>query len=40
MILQMIDEDEKLVARLSHSGQNREMWFLTEAGLYDVTNYL
>ena len=36
MMLQIIDEDEKLVARLSHPSQNREMWFLTEQGLYEV----
>ena len=36
MMLQMIDEDEKLVARLFTAGQNREMWFLTEQGLYEV----
>ena len=37
-MLQMIDEDEKLVARLLPSGQTRGMWFLTEQGLYYVTN--
>jgi len=31
-----VDEDEKLMAILSHSGQNRQMWFLTEDGLYEV----
>ncbi|MEC1709856.1 phage antirepressor KilAC domain-containing protein [Bacillus mojavensis] len=31
-----VDEDEKLIAIVSHSGQNREMWFLTEDGLYEV----
>lgn len=31
-----VDEDEKLKAIVSHSGQNREMWFLTEDGLYEV----
>ena len=31
-----VDEDEKLKAIISHSGQNREMWFLTEDGLYEV----
>lgn len=31
-----IDEDEKLMAIISHSGQNRNMWFLTEDGLYEV----
>lgn len=36
MMLQAIDEDEKLVARLFTSGQRREMWFLTEDGLYEV----
>lgn len=32
----IVDEDEKLKAILSHSGQRREMWFLTEDGLYEV----
>ena len=36
MMLQTIDEDEKLVARLFTSGQNRDMWFLTEDGVYEV----
>ena len=27
-----VDEDEKLKAIISHSGQKREMWFLTEDG--------
>ncbi|MDP7980480.1 Rha family transcriptional regulator [Bacillus sp. WLY-B-L8] len=36
MMLNTVDEDEKLVARLFTSGQNREMWFLTEDGLYEV----
>ena len=31
-----VDEDEKLKAIISHSGQKREMWFLTEDGLYEV----
>ena len=31
-----IDKEEKLKAIISHSGQNREMWFLTEQGLYEV----
>ena len=35
-MLKSIDEDEKLVARLFTAGQNREMWFLTEQGLYEV----
>ena len=36
MMLQGIDEEEKLMARLFASGQSREMWFLTEDGLYEV----
>ena len=36
MMLQTVDEDEKLVARLFTSGQHREMYFLTEDGLYEV----
>ena len=35
-MLKNIDEDEKLVARLFTSGQHRDMWFLTEQGLYEV----
>lgn len=31
-----VDDTEKLKAIISHSGQNREMWFLTEDGLYEV----
>ena len=31
-----VDNDEKLKAIISHSGQSREMWFLTEDGLYEV----
>ena len=31
-----VDDDEKLKAIISHSGQSREMWFLTEDGLYEV----
>ena len=31
-----VDEDEKLKRTLYVSGQNREMWFLTESGLYEV----
>lgn len=36
MMLQSIDEDEKLRETIFTSGQNREMWFLTEDGLYEV----
>lgn len=36
MMLNTVDESEKLVATLFTSGQNREMWFLTEDGLYEV----
>ena len=35
-LISNVDEDEKLKAIISHSGQNREMWFLTEDGLYEV----
>ena len=31
-----VDDDEKLKAIISHSGQSREMWSLTEDGLYEV----
>lgn len=32
----VLDDDEKLMAIVSHSGQRRNMWFLTEDGLYEV----
>ncbi|WP_238323668.1 BRO-N domain-containing protein [Virgibacillus salexigens] len=31
-----VDEDEKLMGTLFLSGQNRNTWFLTEDGLYEV----
>lgn len=31
-----LESSEKLVATISHSGQNRDMWFITEDGLYEV----
>lgn len=36
MMLDSIDEDEKLKETILTSGQRREMWFLTESGLYEV----
>lgn len=36
MMIQGIDEEEKLVAKVLSSGQLREMWMLTEDGLYEV----
>lgn len=35
-MVQTVDEEEKLKGTLFLSGQNREMWFLTEDGLYEV----
>lgn len=35
-MLKSIDEDEKLMQTILASGQNREMWFITEDGLYEV----
>ena len=35
-LLSTIDESEKLMHTIYASGQNREMWFLTEDGLYEV----
>lgn len=32
----LVDEDEKLTYTICKAGQNREMWFLTEQGLYEV----
>lgn len=35
-MLKSIDKEEKLMQTIFASGQNREMWFLTEDGLYEV----
>ncbi len=35
-LVALVDEDEKLTRTIFWSGQNREMWFLTEDGLYEV----
>jgi prophage antirepressor-like protein len=35
-LINSVDSSEKLKAIISHSGQNRDMWFLTEDGLYEV----
>mgnify|MGYP002678067377 CR=1 FL=1 len=35
-MMKTVDEDEKLTYTISNSGQGREMWFLTEDGLYEV----
>lgn len=35
-MMSIVDDDEKLTYTISKSGQNREMWFLTEEGLYEV----
>ena len=35
-LVNMVDEDERLMGTLFLSGQNRETWMLTENGLYEV----
>lgn len=35
-MLRCVDEDEKLIGTIFRSGQMRDMWFLTEDGLYEV----
>lgn len=35
-MMRSVDDDEKLIRTISVSGQRREMWFLTEDGLYEV----
>jgi len=35
-MMSMVDADEKLTSTMFRSGQRREMWFLTEDGLYEV----
>ena len=36
MMLKSVDDDEKLTQTMFVSGQNRNYWFLTENGLYEV----
>lgn len=35
-LVNTVDEDERLVGTLFRSGQNRQVWMLTESGLYEV----
>lgn len=35
-MLRTVSDDEKLTQTMFVSGQNRECWFLTEDGLYEV----
>lgn len=35
-MLNTVDEDEKLTLEILRAGQRRQMWFLTEDGLYEV----
>lgn len=35
-MMELVADDEKLMCSVSTSGQRREMWFLTEYGLYEV----
>lgn len=35
-MLENVDDDEKLTDTIYRGGQNREMWFLTENGLYEL----
>lgn len=35
-MLENVDDDEKLTDTIYRSGQQREMWFLTENGLYEL----
>ena len=35
-MVETVDEDEKLMGTIFLSGQNREVWMLTEDGLYEV----
>ena len=35
-MLNTVDEDEKLTLEILRAGQRRQMWFITEDGLYEV----
>ena len=36
VVLRKLDDDEKLMRKVYASGQNREMWFVNESGLYNL----
>lgn len=36
LMLSLVEEDEKLTYALHNSGQKRQMWFLTEDGMYEI----
>lgn len=36
MMLKNIEQEEKLIQTILVSGQNRDMWFVTEHGLYEI----
>ena len=35
-LVKLVDDDEKLTSTILRSGQNREVWMLTENGLYEI----
>ena len=35
-LVKLVDDDEKLTSTILRAGQNREVWLLTENGLYEV----
>lgn len=35
-LVKLVDDDEKLTSTILRSGQNRQVWMLTENGLYEV----
>lgn len=35
-LIKLVDDDEKLTSTILRSGQNRQVWMLTENGLYEV----
>ncbi|UBH14887.1 BRO family protein [Macrococcus armenti] len=36
LMLSLVEDDEKLTYALHNSGQKRQMWFLTEDGMYEI----
>lgn len=35
-MMNVVDDEEMLTYTIRNSGQKREMWFLTEDGLYEI----
>lgn len=40
MMMKRVNDDEKLIQTIFVSGQLRDLWFITEEGLYDLLMHI